>query len=53
MDYTTMTVGGLKGPTWRCDDTAEAEALAAEHGYEVLDVVEAEGPDAYYLVVAA
>lgn len=43
MDYTTMTVGGIKGPTWRCDDLAEAEALAEEHGYDVLDVVEGEG----------
>jgi len=39
-EYTTMTPGGIKGPTWRCDDVDEAIALAEEHGYKVLDTVE-------------
>jgi hypothetical protein len=51
MDYTTMTVGGIKGPTWRCDDDAEALALAKEHGYDVLDLVE--GGDGETLMVVA
>jgi hypothetical protein len=46
-----MTVGGIKGPTWYCDDVEEAEALAKEHGYDVLDVfMEDEGE--WILVVA-
>ncbi len=49
--YQTMTPSGLTGPEWVCDDLAEAEALAAEHGYDVLDVTER--PDGgTYLVVA-
>lgn len=39
-EYQIMTTGGIPGPTWRCDDQAEAVALAEEHGYDVLDTVE-------------
>ena len=49
--YTTMTVGGIKGPTWHCDDLDEALALAKEHGYDVLDIVGGEGSE-LLLVVA-
>jgi hypothetical protein len=52
MEFTTMTVGGIKGPTWKCDDLSEALGLAKEHGYDVLDIVEAEEPESLYLVVA-
>jgi hypothetical protein len=50
--YTTVTEAGVTGPSWTCDDDAEAVALAEEHGFRVLDVTDA--PDGgSYLVVAA
>lgn len=38
-EYQTLSADGKTGPTWTCDDAAEAIALAEEHGYEVLDTI--------------
>lgn len=50
MRATIMTKAGVPGPSWTVDDVAEGEALAQEHGYEVIDTVLAESGD-WLLVV--
>lgn len=48
--YTIVNTAGITGPTWLCDDTAEAISIAAEHGYTIVDVTDA--PDGgTYLVI--
>lgn len=48
--YTILKITGQQGPSWTCDDKAEALALADEHGFTIEDIIinEAGG---YYLVV--